>query len=337
MKAYELRNEKGLKDFTALRVTERQQPHPGPGEVVVRVHAASLNYRDILIARQAGTRSAPLVPLSDAAGVVAEIGAGVTHVAVGDRVAGSFFQGWGAGEFQEAHHASALGGAIDGVLAELVRLRADAVVKLPGALSFEEGATLPCAGLTAWNALFVAGAPVPGDTVLVEGTGGVSLFGLQFARAAGANVIVTSSSDAKLDRARGLGATASINYGKTPSWGEEARRLSGGRGVDHVLDVGGPSTLNQAFMATRTGGAVSVIGVLTGFSGEIQTAAILQKALRVRGIYVGSVAMFEAMVRAIDAHKIKPVIDRVFAFDEAPAAYDYLASGQHFGKVVIRV
>lgn len=337
MKAYELRTEKGLKDFTALQVTDREQPHAGPGEVVVRVRAASLNYRDILVAKGASTRSAPLVPLSDAAGEIAEVGPGVTRVAVGDRVAGSFFQSWIAGEFQEAHHASALGGAIDGVLAEYVRLRADAVVKLPGSISFEEGSTLPCAGLTAWNALFTAGAPLPGDTVLVEGTGGVSIFGLQFAKAAGANVVVTSSSDAKLDRARSLGATTLINYSKTPKWGEEARQRTGGRGVDHVLEVGGPGTLNQALTATRVGGAVSIIGVLTGFSGEVQTSAILHKALRLRGIYVGSVEMFEAMVRAIEAHQIKPVVDRVFAFAEAKEAYAHLASGQHLGKVVIRV
>lgn len=335
MQAYELLPRPS---FDSLHLTDRPAPRPGAGEVLVRVRAASLNYRDLMVARAAessGQRGR--VPLSDGAGEIVEVGEGVTGLAAGDRVAGAFFPRWLDGPMRAEQHAAALGGSVDGVAAELVVLPAGAVVRVPGHLSFEEAATLPCAALTAWNALFVSGSVKPGDVVLVQGTGGVSIFALQLARAAGAEVIVTSGDETKLERARALGASHGINYRKTPEWGEAAFRLAGGRGVDQVLDVGGPGTLDQSLEAIRTGGLVSAIGVLTGVAGPVRTHRLLPKVATVRGIYVGSVAMFEAMNRALSRELLKPVVDRVFPFEELPQAYAHLASGAHFGKVVVRL
>jgi NADPH:quinone reductase-like Zn-dependent oxidoreductase len=322
-----------------LHLDELPQPSPGPGQVLVRVRAASLNYRDLLVLKGLYNKKLPLpaVPLSDGAGEVAAIGDGVTRVKVGDRVAGIFMQTWLAGEPTEDDAKSALGGAIDGVLAEFVVFHEQGLVHLPDHLSFEEGSTLPCAAVTAWNALFASGSVKAGDTVLVQGTGGVSLFALQFSKVAGARVIATSSSDVKLERALNIGAAAGINYKATPDWGDRARELSGGRGVDNVVEVGGAGTLSQSLRAVRIAGQVSLIGVLTGGSGEVNTAHILMKSVRVQGIFVGSRAMFEAMNRAIGAHELHPVIDRVFPIEETPDAYRYMESGAHFGKIVIRV
>lgn len=333
MKVYELQPREG---FEALTLVERPRPAVGAGQARVRVRATSLNYRDLVVARGAVKRPAPLVPVSDGAGEVVEVGAGVTGLAVGDRVAASFFPTWMSGELSDAHHAAALGGGWDGMLAEEVVLPASAWVKLPEHLSFEEGATLPCAGLTAYHALFEAAQLRPGDTVLVQGTGGVSIFALQLARASGARVVLTTSSDAKGERARELGADHVINYKTTEAWGEAARAWTGGRGVDLAVEVGGSGTFNQSTASLRYGGTMSLIGVLTGVRGEIATFPIIHRALRVAGVYVGSVAMFEAFNRALQARTIKPVIDRVFSFDQARAAYEHLASGQHLGKVVIR-
>jgi NADPH:quinone reductase-like Zn-dependent oxidoreductase len=333
MLAYEIDSAKGL------HRVERPDPEPAPGHVVVRVRAVSLNYRDLLILRGTyGVASAArVVPISDGAGEVIAVGRGVTRFAVGDRVAGIFMQSWIEGPLRESHWASALGGARDGVLAEKIVLHEDGLVPVPAHLSFAQAATLPCAAVTAWNALFETHHVAPGETVLVQGTGGVSLFALQLARAAGAQVIVTSSSDAKLDRARSLGAWATINYRKTPEWGEEARRLTGGRGVDHVVEVGGAGTLDQSLQAVRVGGSVTMIGVLTGGGGNVKTAALLLKNLHLDGIYVGSRAMFESLNRALAAHQLAPVIDKTFPFDDAAAAYRHLESGAHFGKVVIEL
>jgi NADPH:quinone reductase-like Zn-dependent oxidoreductase len=265
------------------------------------------------------------------------VGAAVSGVAVGDRVAAAFFPTWQDGLLSDAHHARALGGGQDGMLAEEVVLPASSWVKLPAHLSFEEGATLPCAGVTAYHALFEANTLRPGDVVLLQGTGGVSIFGLQLAKAAGARVILTSSSEEKRRRATSMGAEHVLDYKTDLKWGDSARKLTGGRGVDVVIDVGGPGTFDQSVASLRYGGTMSILGVLTGTKGEVNTYGIFHKTLRVAGIYVGSVVMFERFVRALEAAAIKPVIDRVFAFDEARAAYEHLASGAHFGKVVVRV
>lgn len=335
MNAWQLRDASGI---GALARVEMPEPRPGPGQVRVRVRACSLNYRDLVLARGGyGPRQRfPIVPLSDGVGEVAEVGEGVTRVKPGDRVAGSFFQRWEAGDLDDVAFTSALGGFLDGMLAESVVLEEAGVVAVPPYLSDEEAACLPCAAVTAWNALVVEGHVQAGDTVLVQGTGGVSLFALQIARMAGARVIATSSSDAKLQRAREMGASDGINYRDTPDWHKAVRELTGGRGVDQVVEVGGTGTLGRSLRAVRRGGFVALIGVLSG-GGEIDPLPMLSNVVRVHGIYVGSRAMFEAMNRAFELHRIRPVVDRVFAFSEAPEAYRYLESGAHFGKVVIRV
>lgn len=332
MKAYELQPRDG---FDSLALVEREPGPLGPGDVRVRVRAVSLNYRDLVTARGAKRRKAPIVPASDGAGEVIAVGQGVTRFRPGDRVVASFFPTWMDGPLSDAHHAAALGGGQDGMLAEQVTLPERAWLPLPDRLSFEAAATLPCAGVTAYHALFEAAALKAGDTLLVQGTGGVSIFALQLGRAAGARVIVTSSSAAKRERALAMGAAHVIDYAADPSWGETARKLTGGRGVDVVVEVGGPGTFDQSAAALRYGGTMSILGVLTGTRGEVNTYAIFHRTLRVAGVYVGSVAMFESLLRAIEAAGIEPVIDRTFRFDEARAAYDYMASAKHFGKVVI--
>jgi NADPH:quinone reductase-like Zn-dependent oxidoreductase len=321
-----------------LELHDLPKPSPGRGQIVVRMRAASLNYRDLNVAagRAArGTLPENLVPLSDGSGEVVDVGPGVARVKVGDRVAGMFMQNWLGGEIEATHVDSSRGGSIDGVLAEYVLFQQDGVVALPDHLSFDEGATLPCAGVTAWNALY-AGRPLRiGEIVLVLGTGGVSIFALQFAHAAGARVIATSSSDEKLVRAKALGASDGVNYKAHPEWHEEVLALTNGRGVDHVVEVGGAGTLGRSVEAARVGGQVHLIGVLTG--GEINPTPILRRNILLRGIYVGSRQMFEAMNAAISLHKIHPVIDRVFAFEQAREAYHYMKEQRHVGKVVIRI
>jgi NADPH:quinone reductase-like Zn-dependent oxidoreductase len=301
------------------------------------VAACSLNFRDLAIAL--GTYRMPtkpnLVPLSDGAGEVVEIGAGVTRVKPGDRVAGCFFQRWIGGPPEADTHLSALGGGIDGMLRDYAVLEEHGVVKLPSHLSFEDGATLPCAAVTAWHALAEHARIVAGQTVLVQGTGGVSIFALQLAVLMGARVIVTSSSEEKLARAKALGATHGVNYRTTPEWHEAVVEASGG-GVDHVVEVGGPGTLTKSLRAIRVGGKITLIGVLSG-AAEINPMLIFSRRANLQGISVGSAQMFAAMNRAIAANGLKPVIDKVFSFDEAPAAYRHLQSAQHFGKIVIRV
>jgi NADPH:quinone reductase-like Zn-dependent oxidoreductase len=335
MKVYEIRERFGL---DALTLAERPQPRPGPGEVLVRIKAASLNYRDLMVVKGQYNPKMPLprIPLSDAAGEVVEVGSGVTRVHVGQRVAGIFMQRWIAGEIDDDKAKSALGGAIDGVLAEYAVLHEDGLVPVPEHLSYEEAATLPCAAVTAWHALVTAGQVKPGDSVLVQGTGGVSLFALQFARLAGARVIITSSSNEKLQRARKLGAAECINYKETPEWGDKVRSLTGGRGVDRVVEVGGAGTLGQSLRAVRMGGYIGLIGVLAGV-GQANTLPILMKNIRVQGIFVGSREIFEAMNRAIALHQLRPIVDRVFSFAEAVEAFRYMESAAHFGKICIRI
>ena len=337
MKAYEIT---AGTDIDSIAIVDRQAPVPGPGEVAITMKACSLNYRDILVISgtyAVGDKVTGVVPLSDGAGVIAAVGEGVTRFKVGDRVAGAFMPGWLDGPLTAELQAGSLGGAVDGVLAEQIVLPATGVVAIPDHLTFEEAATLPCAGVTAWYAQFVGGSVQPGDTVLLLGTGGVSIFALQFAKMAGANVIITSSDDAKLERAKELGADHGINYRSDPEWQQTVLALTGGRGVDHAVEVGGPGTLNKTLEALRFGGSISLMGVLTGLADAVATGLILHKNIKIQGTYVGSVAMFEAMNRAIAHHRLKPVVDRVFTFEQAVDALQLLKSGRHFGKIVVTV
>jgi NADPH:quinone reductase-like Zn-dependent oxidoreductase len=327
----------GCTSVEQLALIELPRPDPGPGEVLVRVHATSLNYRDQAIALGhyfGGAIKAPGSPLSDGAGVVAAVGAGVRSLAPGDRVAGTFFQGWLAGP-PPAVKGEALGcPPAKGMLADYVALPETGVVKLARSLSFEEAATLPCAGVTAWNALMTGVRPLErGQSVLLIGTGGVSMLALRIAKAAGARVVATSSSDAKLARAAKLGADATLNYKTQADWGAKAAELAGG-GLDHVVEVGGLGTLAQSIRAVGFGGEIALIGVLT-MQGDASPMPLMVKGATLRGIFVGSTAMARDLNAFVDTHQLKPVVDRVFDFADAKAAYAYQASGELFGKVVI--
>jgi NADPH:quinone reductase-like Zn-dependent oxidoreductase len=329
----------GSTSIDDLRGVERPEPRPRPGQVVVRLRAASLNSRDQAVA--AGTYfgrpvSRDLIPLSDGAGEIVAVGDDAIRFAAGDRVAGVFEQTPPDGPpFAQR---AALGSPLDGTLAESMAFYEDGLVHIPPELSFEEAACLPCAGVTAWHALMVAGTPVKaGDTVLVLGTGGVSTFALQFANAAGARVIATSSSDEKIERAKALGAAAGVNYTRTPAWDREVLKLTGGRGVDCVVEIGGAATLEKSFDSLAPGGKVALIGVLTGRSADINPYGLMRKQGSLHGIWVGGRHVFEQMNRAIAGNGIKPIVDRVFPFEEAVAAYRYHASGRFVGKVVIRL
>lgn len=320
-----------------LKIVELPDPHPGPGQAVVRVRACSLNYRDLVVMRGgygSGVK-APLTPLSDGAGEVIAVGPGVTRVKPGDRVAAAFMQDWIEGPADDRKANSALGGAIDGMMAEQVCLNAEGLVHFPGHLSFEEAAALPCAAVTAWHALFHSGGLKPGESVLVLGTGGVSIFALQFAKMAGARVIATSSSDAKLEKLRLMAADAVINYKTTPEWDKPVRNLTGGVGVDHVVEVGGAGTLPLSSKSVRRGGHIALIGVLAGQS-QFDPRLMMLKSARLQGIFVGSREMFEGMNRAISLAGLRPVIDRVFEFGQLHEAMSHLESGAHFGKICLR-
>ena len=318
---------------------DRSDPTPGPGQVLIRIRAASLNYRDLAIATGTYVGSAvtrDTIPLSDGAGEFAAIGANVTRFEVGDRVAGAFFQTPPTGPPFRAP--APLGSPLDGMLAEYVALYEDGVIATPRALSFEEAACLPCAAVTAWNALMHAGKPVTaGDAVLVLGTGGVSMFALQFAQAAGARVYVTSSSDDKLARAKALGATDGVNYQRTPDWDRAVLEMTGGRGVDCVVEVGGAGTLTRSFQALATGGKAVLIGVLSGRGGDVNPYALMAKRANLHGIFVGDREMFQEMNRAIEVNQIRPVVSCLFPFDQALAAYRHYRSGGFVGKVVISI
>ena len=335
MRAYEFTDSFSLEN---LKLTDRPSPEPGLGQAVVRVRACSINYRDLLVAKGSYGRSAktPLIPLSDGAGEVTAVGAGVSRVKVGDRVAGIFMQTWLEGPPDDAKVNSAMGGAIHGMLAEEVCLNADGLVHFPAHLSYEEAAALPCAAVTAWNALFDSGNLRGGQTVLVQGTGGVSLFALQFAKMAGARVIAISSSDEKLVRARTMGADETVNYRAVPGWDKPIRQMTDGVGVDHVVEVGGAGTLALSMKTVRRGGHIALIGVLSG-AGEVDPRPLLAKSIRLQGIYVGSRQMFQEMNRGIVQSNMHPVIDRVFAFEEARQALEHMQSGAHFGKICIRI
>ncbi len=334
MKAMELRDW----SVDSIVLAERPKPVPGPGQVLIRMAAASLNYRDVVMTKRGYGRrsgSVPLVLVSDGAGIVEAAGAGVSRVKVGDLVCPIFSQTWFSGTFHEAVWLGTLGGPLDGTMQEYMCLSEEGVVKAPAHLSAVEAATLPCAALTAWNAVVEQGRVQAGDRVLIQGTGGVSLFALIFAKMHGAETILISSSDEKLRRAKPLGADHLVNYKTTPDWSKAAREISGGRGLDHVVEVGGAGTLERSIRAVRPSGIVSLIGVLAGGAGELNLGPVVTQNIRLQGITVGSRDLFEAMNRALSLHKVKPPLDdHRFPFDGLKAALKAFPEGKHFGKVV---
>ena len=333
MKLFEVQ-QFGIENLTKV---ERDEPRLQADEVLVKFHAASLNYRDLMIVKGLYNpkMALPRVPLSDGAGEIAAVGETVTQWKIGDRVTPAFMPTWTGGVGKAQYQKEALGGDVDGCLREFGAFPASGVVKIPDSLSYEEAATLPCAAVTAWNALAISGNLTAGETVLTQGTGGVSVFAAQFAAAFGARVIATSSSDEKLEKIKDLGARDLINYKTTPDWDKEVFNLTDKTGVDHIVEVGGAGTLEKSLKAVKTGGHIAVIGILSG-AGAINPMPILMKAVKMQGIYVGSVEMFEAMNRAIVQNNIKPQIDKIFGFDEAQLAFKYMESAQHFGKIVIK-
>lgn len=331
-----------ISEGTEARIqrVDRPPPRPAPHQVLIKVRSASVNYRDLILSsgtsglKNLNDRTA----LSDGAGEVVEVGSAVTLHRKGDRVAGCFFQSWHEGPFDMCHHASSLGGGLDGMLAEWVVLNESGVVSIPDHLSYEEAACLPCAALTAWSALVERGHLAPGQTVLLQGTGGVSIFALQIANAMGARVIITSSSDAKLQRARDLGAWETINYKSFPNWDKEVWRLTAKRGVDHVVEVGGQATFERSLNCLAAGGHIALIGVLTGIGAPTcGLFPLVTKNARINGIYVGSRNSFLNLNRFLIQHHLHPVIDERFDFDDAPSALSHLAAANHFGKVVINL
>lgn len=324
-----------------VAVVERPDPVPGPGEVLVRVRAVTLNYRDLLTVEGGygrRQRQADLIPVSDGAGEVVAVGEGVTRFAPGDRVVANFFQDWLAGEPDEAKLLSGLGGHLDGMACELRVLPEHGLCRTPDHLTDAEAAALPCAGLTAWSAVIDQGRVKPGDVVLTQGSGGVSVFALQFAKLAGAEVVATSSSDAKLERLRALGADHTINYVATPDWARPAREITGGRGLDLVVEVGGAGTLEQSVKAARLGGAVALIGVLSGASHDFRLPLVVTRKIRLEGVTCGSREQFEAMLRAIALAGLRPALDDArFTLDTLHDAFAHMQAGRHFGKVVIEI
>ena len=331
MKAFEIRSP----GIDALHLAERADPEPGPGQVLVEIRASSINYRDLATVLDPEPRGIvyPRVPNSDGAGVVVAVGEGVARWRAGDRVAGTFFQRWPAGGITPEAMASALGGAVDGLLRERAVLAEEGLVAIPEHLSFPEAATLPCAAVTAWHSVVEVGRVSAGDVVLLLGTGGVSIFALQLATLHGARAIVTSSSDEKLAKARALGAWETVNYRETPQWQRRVLELTDGRGADHVVEVGGAGTLERSVESVRVGGSIGLIGILTG--GSMNPTSVMRRSIRLQGIYVGSREMFERLNRAVAAHRLRPVIDRTFVFGEARDAFHHMHGAAHFGKVVV--
>ncbi len=335
MRVFEVKKEFGIDN---LSPTERPRPSAADRQVVIKIRAASLNYRDLLVVKGLYNPKIPLpfIPLSDGAGDVVAVGDNVSRVKVGDRVAGIFMQTWLAGELTEAKAKSALGAGTQGMLAEYVVLHEDGMVHIPEHLSYEEAATLPCAAVTAWHAIIESGLK-PGESVLALGTGGVSIFALQFSILAGARVIITSSSDEKLTRVKELGAAHGINYRVVPDWDKRVKELTGGTGADLIVEVGGAGTLARSLKSIAVGGRISLIGVLMGSTGEVNPLPVVMKNIRVQGVFVGSREMFESMNRAISLHRLRPVVDRIFAFEEAQEALRYMESGSHVGKICIKI
>ena len=325
----------------AIQVAEVPDPVAGPGQVLVRMKAVSLNHRDLLMVNgmygrgSAGTKDV-ITPFSDGCGVIEAVGTGVTKFKVGDRVATLFFQNWTSGPPNLEKLMSALGFPIPGAGAELQVFGQDGVSKVPEFLTDQQVATLPCAGLTAWRGLFEDASLEPGDTVVLQGTGGVSIFGLQFARAAGLRTVITSSSDEKLARAKAMGADHLVNYKTTPAWSGPVREATGGRGADFIMEVGGGGTIQESMKAIRIGGHIAIIGVVAGAGDPFNPAALIGNSAKLQGLSVGSRDMFEAMCRAIELHKIAPVVDKVFPWTDAKAAFSAMAGGEHFGKIVLQ-
>jgi NADPH:quinone reductase-like Zn-dependent oxidoreductase len=335
MRVFQIEGEWGMDH---LRMSTRAEPKAGPGQVVVQMKASSLNYRDLVVPNRgygSHTGTLPLIPVSDGAGVVAEVGPGVRRVAVGDRVCPTYFQRWVSGEPDLERLTQSLGGPIDGTMTEYMCLSEEGVSKVPAHLSDVEAATLPCAALTAWSALVTCSNTRPGDRVLVQGCGGVALFAVAFAKILGAHVTVISSSDERIERVRQMGADAAINYRSTPEWAKATRDITGGRGYDLILELGGEKTLPQSLRCIRPGGTVAMIGILSGSAMATSLGLIITRQVRLQGVTVGHRDGFEAMLRAIEQHRLKPVVDRVFAFEELKEAMAYLQSGAQFGKVCL--
>jgi NADPH:quinone reductase-like Zn-dependent oxidoreductase len=334
MKAMVIRAPGGLEN---LALVERARPEPGAGEVLIRVGGSSLNYHDYVIAK--GVLRVPdgLVMMTDGAGEVVALGEGVRSLAVGDRVVAVYYPAWRSGEADAAAPRIRPGEGVDGYGAQYVAVPETWVTRAPAGYSDLEAATLTCAGITAWRGVVTEGKVRPGDTVLVQGTGGVSIFALQFAKAAGAMVIATSSSDEKLERLKALGADHVVNYRQTPAWGETARKLTGGRGVDIVVEIGGAGTLAQSIQACRVSGHISLIGVLAGISGEVPVAAAFGRQLTIKGLAVGSREDQLAMIRGIEASGLKPVVDSVFPLEALADAYRRQEAQRHFGKICIEI
>jgi NADPH:quinone reductase-like Zn-dependent oxidoreductase len=336
MKVFQIQDDWGIDH---LKLATRPDPRPGPGQVLLRMKASSVNYRDLVVPSRgygSHTGELPLVMLSDGAGEVIETGAGVGRVKAGDRVCPNFAQAWISGPPTPERLARSLGGPVDGTMQEYMVLPEGGVTKFPAHLSWEEAAALPCAALTAWSALVTHDTLGPGSRVLVQGTGGVALFALQFAKLLGAHVTVISSSDEKIRKVKALGADATINYTKTPEWYKATRDITGGAGYDHILELGGEKTLPQALRCIRPGGTLSMIGVLSGNNLSAPLGLVVTRQVRLQGITIGNRDGFEAMMNAIGQHKLKPVLDRVFAFEELKEALAYLKSGAHFGKICLR-
>lgn len=334
MKVASLKKPGGLDN---IRIEERPDPKPGRGDVLMRVRASSLNYHDFAVAQGGIPTADGRILMSDGAGEVVSTGEGVTRFKAGDKVLSTFFPGWRDGPPVLDKMLAVPGDRIDGFAAELVACPAEGLTRIPDGYSFAEAATLPCAALTAWRGLMVENSFKPGDWVLTQGTGGVSIFALQFAKAAGARVISTSSSDEKLKKLKELGADHLINYKETPDWGKKAKELTGGRGVDEVIEIGGPGTMGQSIAACRIGGHISLIGVLTGISGDVPTAALFSANITVSGITVGARQHQEDMIAAIEANGIKPVISDTFPLDKLADAFAHQASQKHFGKIVVEI
>ncbi|KCZ50808.1 zinc-dependent alcohol dehydrogenase family protein [Hyphomonas pacifica] len=320
-----------------LVLEDREKPTPGPGEILVRIRASSLNYHDFAVIMGGIPTDDGRIPMSDGAGDVVAVGEGVTRFKEGDKVVSLFFPNWQSGEIEAAGFGAVPGDGTDGFAAEYVAAAETAFTRIPEGYSYEQAATLPCAALTAWRAVMVEAKVKPGDWVLTQGTGGVSIFALQFAKAAGCRVISTSSSNEKLERLKALGADHVINYKETPEWGKKAKALTGGRGVDEVVEIGGPETLAQSIAACRPAGHISLIGVLTGVSGEVPTAALFSMNITLSGITVGSRRHQEDMIAAIEANDIQPVMDKTFPLDEIASAFVHQASQKHFGKIILSV
>lgn len=335
MRVFQIEGEWGIQH---LKLSTRSVPRPAAGQVLLKMQASSVNFRDPIVPERgygSQTGTLPLIPISDGAGEVVEIGAGVTRFKVGERACPAYFQTWISGEPNLERLTYSLGGPLDGTMAEYMCLSEEGLVKVPAYLSALEAASLPCAGVTAWSALVESGRIKPGDRVLLQGSGGVSLFALQFAKMLGAEVTVISSSDAKIERLKKMGADHTLNYIATPEWAKASRELTQGKGYDHIVELGGEKTLPQSLRCIRPGGTLSMIGILSGIAMSASLGLIITRQVRLQGITVGHRDSFEAMLRAMQQHHVKPVIDRVFDFDELKEALSYLKSGAQFGKICI--